>query len=478
MDYSPYLLGFSIGIFVAILVAVVYASLPKPDRSVGKRLRKHFPKAKDGEAEVIERRYPARIRSDVQLAIDALADDDFRLEEFMGMQCQDSYQALTLAGSLRWAAHPQLDTPAYEDVNIGEGRIVRVARAGLWLGYHGEQPIAVLISHMLTPFDAGFTLIHVQAYNTSEGIKSAKVTIDRLEKLIAQSPSYRGKILSLETVGENYRGQATGIRVHHLRPVERDEVILPEKTLRLLERNIIQFTRNRDELVKFGQSVKKGLLFYGPPGTGKTHTIHYLTRALAGHTTLIISADQVKQLGEYMTLARLLQPSIVLLEDVDLIARDRSQMFSPEQESMLNRLLNEMDGLNEEAAIIFILTTNRPESLEGALASRPGRIDQAISFPLPDELGRAKLVRLYSQSMSLSEEVIAEIVRRTDGVSASFIKELMRRSVQFHLEHNGSDTVSRADIDAALDEMLFQGGELNLKLLGATKRIGYQAGTS
>ena len=64
---------------------------------------------------------------------------------------------------------------------------------------------------------------------------------------------------------------------------------------------------------------------------------------------------------------------------------------------MLNKLLNEMDGLKEDADILFILTTNRPEALEAALTSRPGRIDQAIEFPLPDEEGREKLIRLYSQ---------------------------------------------------------------------------------
>src|ERR1700678_2196824 len=108
-------------------------------------------------------------------------------------------------------------------------------------------------------------------------------------------------------------------------------------------------------------------------------------------TTLLISAEQVGLLGEYMTLARLLQPSVVVIEDVDLIAADRENLNTCE-EVLLNKLLNEMDGLNEEADILFILTSNRPEALERALASRPGRVDQAIEFPLPDGDGRAKLV--------------------------------------------------------------------------------------
>ena len=157
------------------------------------------------------------------------------------------------------------------------------------------------------------------------------------------------------------------------------------------------------------------------------------------------------------------------MEDVDLIARDRSQMNSACEEVLLNKLLNEMDGLKEEADILFILTTNRPEALEAALASRPGRIDQAIEFPLPDDTGREKLVLLYSHEIKFSAAVLAEIVRRTKGVSAAFIKELMRRIVQFHIERNSDSEIDRDDVDSALDEMLFSGGKLNLKLLGASQ---------
>ena len=129
-----------------------------------------------------------------------------------------------------------------------------------------------------------------------------------------------------------------------------------------------------------------------------------------------------------------------------------------------------MDGLKEDADILFILTTNRPEALEAALASRPGRIDQAIEFPLPDEPGRRKLVALYAQNAALDDEVTAEIVRRTEGVSAAFIKELMRRSAQFAIERNGDGRLTHADVDSALDEMLFRGGSLNLSILGAADR--------
>ncbi len=139
---------------------------------------------------------------------------------------------------------------------------------------------------------------------------------------------------------------------------------------------------------------------------------------------MVITADQVALLEHYFKLARFLQPSIIVVEDVDLIARERTQLRGSGQEMLLNKLLNEMDGLREDAEIIFILTTNRPDQLEPALASRPGRIDQAIEFPLPDDIGRAKLARLYGRGLELDDDIVGTIVSKSKGVSAAFIKEL------------------------------------------------------
>jgi ATP-dependent 26S proteasome regulatory subunit len=258
--------------------------------------------------------------------------------------------------------------------------------------------------------------------------------------------------------------------VHKLPPVQREDVILPAATIKLLDRNVLNFVGSRAQLRRLGQSTRKGILLYGPPGTGKTHTIRYLASNLPDHTTLIITAAQIAMLAQYMSLARLLQPAMVVIEDVDLIARNRDDM-GPCEESMLNGLLNEMDGLKQDADILFVLTTNRPEQLEGALASRPGRIDQAIEVPLPDSVGRAKLVQLYGRGLPLGDAVLEEAAQRTKGVSAAFIKEMMRRIAQASIARDGGTTVESGDIGEALDDMLFAGGKLNVKLLGGAKEM-------
>ena len=237
-------------------------------------------------------------------------------------------------------------------------------------------------------------------------------------------------------------------------------------TRQLIERNVLTFAEQRPRLRALGQSTKKGILLYGPPGNGKTHTIRYLASHLRGHTTLIITAEQAGLLSEYFTLARLLQPSMLVIEDVDLVARNREQMNSPCEEVLLNRILNEMDGLADDADLFFVLTTNRPEQIEPALAARPGRIDQAIEIPLPDADGREKLVKLYASKLALSPGLVAEAVKRTAGVSAAFIKELMRRTAQAVISRGDGMVPSPEDLRQALDEMLFVGGRLNATLLG------------
>ena len=104
--------------------------------------------------------------------------------------------------------------------------------------------------------------------------------------------------------------------------------------------------------------------------------------------------------------------------------------------ALLFELLNQMDGLAEDADVLFVLTTNRPDVLEPALAARPGRIDQAIEIPLPDEECRYRLIELYARGIDLRLGDKASLVRRTEGVSAAFIRELLRRATVLALERS------------------------------------------
>lgn len=438
-------------------------------KPVATLLKSHFQPTLVSEITITERQFPFRMRADLQRTIDKFFGEEVTVKHFFGVRNEYSHCAPTLTDCiLESIGNPAYSIPPeYEELDVGDEQPLQVLKNGLWLLESDGLCFAVMLSQSGMFGQVSGLQFQVGVPKSSAGSEITQRLFQLLEDAVARGESYRGKILSLEQSENNYTGESTGVTVHKLRQVHRDDVILPPDTLSLLERNVIEFARNRRRLSELGMSKKKGILFYGPPGTGKTHTIHHLAGSLEGHTTILISAEQVGLLGEYMTLARLLQPSMVVMEDVDLIARERTSMESVCEEVLLNKLLNEMDGLKEDAEIFFLLTTNRPEALEAALASRPGRVDQAIEFPLPDAEGRRKLVSLYAPKGLLEEGLIDEVIRRTDGVSAAFIKEFMRRATQFTLERDESSGLSHQDLDLALDEMLLKGGPLNRKLLGA-----------
>jgi ATP-dependent Clp protease adapter protein ClpS len=414
------------------------------------------------------RQFPGHMRADVQLALEKLFSGSAM--RFFGIHERQRYETLTIAALTTDDDYaPGIGPAQYQDVDVGDSAPVKCLHNGLWLCQADGLRYAVLLStHREHGYEAG-TRIEIAVPAGGAGADVVQRCFSELEDGVNAARCYRGKILSFDK-DPDYRGRSKGIMVHKLAAVQRENVILPEATLRLLDRNVLKFVGSRAQLRTLGQSTRKGILLYGPPGTGKTHTIRYLASNLLDHTTLIITAAQIALLASYMNLARLLQPAMVVIEDVDLIARDRNDM-GPCEESMLNELLNEMDGLKEDADILFVLTTNRPEQLEGALAGRPGRIDQAIEVPLPDDAGRRKLVQLYGKALPLGDAVVAEAAQRTNGVSAAFIKELMRRIAQASIIRDGGSTVGSEDISEALDDMLFAGGKLNVRLLGGAQEV-------
>ncbi len=437
-------------------------------------IKKHFSCAALSDLVTARRTFPSTTRADVQRSLEETFTKTYPAAP-VGLHRNYDFAPVTLSTFMETNHNPVVVGPLeYEEIDVGDAAPVRCLKRGLWISCYKNLPFAVILDYYENHGGLQSISVEVALRPGQEGATFASGLLSDLEKLVYQSSSYRGKVISLEAVS-NYSGHAGVIKVHKLNAVEREQVILPAATLQLLERNIMQFVEQREPLRKLGMALKKGILLYGKPGTGKTHTIQYLASQLPGHTTLLITAAQVGLLAEYFLLARFLQPAMLVIEDVDLIGRDRNSMNNVCTESTLNQLLNEMDGLNEDAAMLFVLTTNRPEQLEAALSSRPGRIDQAIEFPLPDSDGRRKLITLYSHNLPMDEVILEDLVSRTDQATPAFIKELMRRSAQYYLQADGTDSLKSEHVELALNDMLFAGGKLNINLLGGAIQLNEPA---
>jgi ATPase family associated with various cellular activities (AAA) len=291
---------------------------------------------------------------------------------------------------------------------------------------------------------------------------AATATRDEIERLMRVHDVFRGQVLSF-TASEHHGNELVTFLP---RPaIAAQDVVLPDGMLENIERHIIGIAEWSRELLDAGQHLKRGLLLHGPPGTGKTHTIRYLTGSLTGSTVILLTGRSIRFIDQAAALARRLQPSMVVLEDVDLVATDRD--FAPDGNPLLFSLLDAMDGVGADADVTFALTTNRADILEIALADRPGRVDLAIEIPRPDPSCRERLLQVYARDLAVDAD-LGQVVAGTEGVTASFIKELIRRTVLVSLRAGDRPPVLRgAHFAQVLAEMNSEHHALTRALLGA-----------
>jgi hypothetical protein len=199
-----------------------------------------------------------------------------------------------------------------------------------------------------------------------------------LRALAVRHSVLRGQILALGPGEGNHYGQLRFVA----RPsLTRDELILPDETLALIERHVVGIATHSPRLLAAGQHLKRGVLLYGPPGTGKTHTVRYLLSQRPGTTAFILSGQALQLITMACTLARTFTPSLVILEDVDLIGGDRS-LSAVGSNPLLFEVLNQIDGLNADVDVTFLLTTNRVDILGGLWPNdRAGLTPPSRSLP-------------------------------------------------------------------------------------------------
>jgi hypothetical protein len=353
-------------------------------------------------------------------------------------------------------------------IDCGPGHHLDCVLRGLFLLSRSDRP--VMVAFRPPRFTHELPVVEVVAATRKGATEALSSLLDQAR----QASIYKGHTISLEPSGSWREGFS--VRFQPLRPTPREQIVLPEELIRVVERNVLGMLRHGAVLREAGRSLRRGLLLHGPPGTGKTMMVRYLAGACTDHTVILLTASRQGLIREACQAARLLAPSIVVLEDVDLVAEDREQNRC---RAVLHELLNEMDGLEERDEVTFLLTTNRPDVLEPALSARPGRIDQAVAFPLPDEGCRQRLFEVYGRGLDLSAVDVGKWVGQTNGVSPAFIEELLRKAALMASERGEVVQPLRlrdGDIHEAIQELVYFGGELTQRLLGyRTGRLGFQA---
>jgi hypothetical protein len=408
---------------------------------------------------VVTRDLPPFEHVNLQTAIDAWSARAGRAVEVRGIALPPHFGGLSLQQLVAGESLPplRLTAPALTDLPNGPGSTLGCLRLALLLVADSHGRYIVLVQG---PSE------HQPGLNVEVAglpVDQAQRLLAELDRLRAELNVYRGHLLevSLSPMG--------GVTLTFASPagLTRDDVVLPDTVLNRVERHALGVAGHRAKLLAAGQHLKRGLLLYGPPGTGKTHTTRYLMGQMTGYTRLVLTGRSLVAVGDVTDLARVLLPAVIVLEDVDLVAEERS--LGPASSPVLFDLLDAMDGAAPDADLLFLLTTNRADLLEPALAARPGRVDIAVEIALPDAPARRRLLTLYGQNvpLALTDEDVDLAVERTDGTTASFLKELIRRSVLEALHDDPAlPAVTGAHVARALDDMLDDAQAVTRTLLG------------
>ena len=229
-------------------------------------------------------------------------------------------------------------------------------------------------------------------------------------------------------------------------------------------KEIIDYLRSPKKFTDMGAHIPKGILMVGPPGTGKT----LLAKAVAGEANVpffsISGSDFVEmfvgvgasRVRDLFKTAQKSAPCIIFIDEIDAVGRQRGAGMgggNDEREQTLNQLLVEMDGMTDNAGIVVIAATNRPDVLDPALL-RSGRFDRRVTVSLPDIKGREAILQVHARNKKLASDVsLANLAKRTPGFSGADLANVLNEGAILAVRKNESK-VTMTDLDEAIDRVM------------------------
>ena len=229
-------------------------------------------------------------------------------------------------------------------------------------------------------------------------------------------------------------------------------------------KEIRDFLAEPERFHKLGARIPRGVLLVGPPGTGKT----LLAKAVAGEAGVpffsISGSDFVEmfvgvgasRVRDLFKQAKAAAPAIVFIDEIDAVGRQRGAGLGgghDEREQTLNQLLVEMDGFEQNEAVILIAATNRPDILDPALL-RPGRFDRQVTVDRPDVKGRERIIRVHAEGKPLAGDIdFGTLAKLTPGFTGADLMNLMNEAALLAARRHRPN-ISMDEIEEAMERVI------------------------
>lgn len=204
---------------------------------------------------------------------------------------------------------------------------------------------------------------------------------------------------------------------------------------------------------QLGITPPRGILLHGPPGCGKTLLAHAIAGELSlpflkiAATEIVsgVSGESEEKIRDLFEQAVVAAPCVLFIDEIDSITPKRETASKDMERRIVAQLLSCMDDLNkrEDAHVLVIGSTNRPDSLDPALR-RAGRFDKEICLGIPDEKARARILRVLCRNLTLSSEFDYEsIAKNTPGYVGADLTALTREAAMLAVNRVFKDLQSQ-----------------------------------
>jgi len=292
--------------------------------------------------------------------------------------------------------------------------------------------------------------------------------IQNLLKYASENNFYKGKKIDCDG------------RFLELDNVTWEDVILPKSVIDVIKSNINDSFALRQKLKSFGISIKRGVILHGEPGVGKTNLCKCLAKDIDCSVLYALPSDFSKLSGikKVCNMAKDLAPCLLIIEDIDWIAMDRSNGNA----SFVMELMNQIDGIENFGDIITLGTTNCLNELESAIKNRPGRFDRIVKISKPKEKEITKMILRFTNRFIIDESVVlSRLAKALEGLTGAHVKDLCSTASFFAVKEDsirdGKLLIKKSHFDSAILEVKNKDYSSYIETQSKKKALGFGQST-